>query len=180
MGRGYTQYAFPESDSPKQEVIFSAHLDYQLPDQSLLFVHQTPCWCFTCDCFQVGECIEPLEKLESDLMRLRRGDLSPERYYESEADREFFMTYLLRREPIEEMTAKLCARIEWRRQRRSLPKCLVCGSTRIATIDDISGEDFPHPKTGERVVIAEMGMMSTAAWHARFTPEGDILFSELR
>lgn len=180
MGRGYDQYAFPDSGSPKQEVIFSAYLHYQLPEDSLLFVHQNPCWCFACDRFQVGKRIEALEKLESDITRLRRGDLDPERYSDSEVDFEFFLTYYLGHEPIAEKIAELSTRIEWRRQRQSPPKCLVCGSTRIANVGRLPGEEFTHPKTGERVIIAESGMMSVAAWHAKYTPEGDMLFSERR
>jgi hypothetical protein len=66
-------------------------------------------------------------------------------------------------------------RINWRRNRTSPPKCLHCGSTNIMPIPD--AKEFAHPITGERVVVAGCGFVSTDEWHAEFTPEGDVLCS---
>ena len=40
MGRGFTQYSFPDSGSSDTVALYSAFLDYRLPDGSFLHVRQ--------------------------------------------------------------------------------------------------------------------------------------------
>lgn len=166
MGRGYTQFAFPDSDTEDQYALYSAFLNYRLADGRLLHVRQTECWCPTCDRIDMAEHVESLEELAAELERLRNPD-----------DEEFRMIAFIGT-PVEERIAETELRIAWRCNRVSPAKCLQCGSTDIVPIP--GNEEFAHPKTGERVVVAGSGFMSTDQWHAEFTPEGNIICSSYK
>jgi hypothetical protein len=163
MGRGYTQYAFPDTGAEDAYALYSAFLNYRLPDGKWLHVRQTECWCPTCNRIDMAECIESIEELENELARLRNPD-------DEEAKIIAFIG-----KPVEERITELQLRIIWRQNRKSPAKCLHCGSTEIVPIPD--AQEFAHPATGERVVVAGCGFASTAAWYAEFTPEGDLINS---
>lgn len=163
MGRGYTQYAFPDTNAEDVYAIYSAFLNYRLATGDLLHVRQTECWCSTCKRIDMAERVESLDELQSELERLQHPD-------EDESRMIAFIGV-----PIEKRIAETELRINWRRDRISPPKCLHCGSTDITRIPD--ADEFRHPKTGERVVVAGRGFASTAEWHAEFTPEGDVISS---
>ena len=74
MGRGYTQFAFPESGAEDIWALYSAFLNYRLSDCKLLHVRQTECWCPNCNRIDMAERVESLEDLESELERLRNPD----------------------------------------------------------------------------------------------------------
>jgi hypothetical protein len=163
MGRGFIQFAFPDSGAEDEWALYSAFLNYLLPDGKLLHVRQTPCWCSNCNRIDMAEHVESLDELESELARLRNPD-----------DEEARMLAFIGT-PIEERIAEIELRMIWRRNRVSPAKCLQCGSTNIVRIPDT--EEFSHPKTGERVVVADHGFASTDPWHAQFSPEGDAISS---
>lgn len=163
MGRGFTQFAFPESGAEDMYALYSAFLYYRLPNGQLLRVRQTECWCSMCNRFDTAEVVESMEELETELDRLRNPDEEESRMLA------FIGT------PIEERIAETELRINWRRNRTSPAKCLHCGSTDIMPIP--GANEFAHPITGERVVVAGRGFVSTDEWHAEFTPEGDVLCS---
>jgi hypothetical protein len=163
MGRGYTQFAFPDTGAEDVYALYSAFLNYRLPDGKLLHVRQTECWCPTCNRIDMAERVESIDELEDEIERLRNPD-----------DEESQMIAFIGT-PVDERIAELESRIIWRQSRKSLPKCLHCGSTDIVPIPD--AQEFAHPSTGERVVVAGRGFASTAEWHAEFTPEGDVINS---
>lgn len=165
MGRGYTQFVFPDTGADDVYVLYSAFLNYRLPDGNLLHVRQTECWCPNCNQIDIAERIQSIVELEKELELLRNPD---------DDDEEAFMLALLS-DPIEERIADLELRLIWRRERKSPAKCLRCGSTEIVPLPD--SKEFSHPATGERVVVAGHGFASTAEWHAEFTPEGDVITS---
>lgn len=111
----------------------------------------------------MAERVESLDELESEFARLRYPDDEEAR----------MLTFI--GTPIEERIAEIELRMIWRRNRVSPAKCLQCGSTNIVQIPDT--EEFLHPKTGERVVVADHGFASTDSWHAQFSPEGDAISS---
>lgn len=167
MGRGFTQYSFPDSGSGDTVALYSAFLDYRLPDGSFLHVRQQECWCPVCDCFVFAEDVPSLADLEAELARL----LNP--------DEELQRVIAFLEVPVENRIAEARRRVAWRRNRKSPPKCLHCGSTNITIAPYVQeSEEFRHPKTGERVVIAGRGFSDAAPWHAEFTAEGDLIRSD--
>lgn len=167
MGRGFTQYSFPDTGSPDTVALYSAFLDYRLPDGSLLHVRQQECWCPNCDCFLMAEEVPTLAELEAELVRL----MNP--------DEELRQVVAFLEVPIEKRIEDARRRIEWRRTRKAPPKCLHCGSSNITILPHLDeSQEFNHPKTGERVVVAGRGFSDDAPWHAEFTPEGDIITSD--
>lgn len=167
MGRGFTQYAFPDSGSADSIALYSAFVDYRLPDGSRLHVRQRECWCPRCDCFVFAEDVPSLTDLEAELARL----MNP--------DEELHQVLTFLEVTIENQIAETQARIEWRRNRKTPPKCLHCGSTNITILPNVrESEEFRHPKTGQRVVVAGRGFSDAAPWRAEFTAEGDIIRSD--
>ena len=69
--------------------------------------------------------------------------------------------------------SELQARINWRKMRRSPPKCLHCGSSEILPIPE--AEEFDHPVTGFRMKVEGQGFATTDGWRAEYTPEGDLI-----
>lgn len=163
MGRGYTQYAFPDSSADDVYALYSAFLNYRLASGELLHVRQTECWCASCERIDMAERIESLNELEQQLERLRHPD-------EDESCMIAFIGV-----PIDKRVTEAEIRIKWRRGRISPPKCLQCGSVDIMELPGT--DEFSHPKTGERVVVTGRGFASTDEWHAEFTSEGDVIKS---
>ena len=161
MGRGFTQYSFPDSETEDAWALYSAFLDYELADGTLLHVRQAACWCAICDCILMAEDVPSVAALESELATLENP---------TEEDRQlidFIGT------PLSERITEQKRRIQWRRSRQSAARCLQCGSTEITVLP---GEDeFHHPQTGERVAVSGRGFAETGMWEARFTPEGELI-----
>jgi hypothetical protein len=111
----------------------------------------------------MAERVESIDELQDEIERLRNPD-----------DEESQMIAFIGT-PVDERIAELESRIIWRQNRKSPAKCLHCGSTKIVPIPD--AQEFAHPSTGERVVVAGRGFASTDEWHAEFTPEGDVISS---
>ncbi|WP_164103818.1 hypothetical protein [Candidatus Laterigemmans baculatus] len=166
MGRGYTQFSFPDTEAEDEYALYSAFLNYRMPDGKLLHVRQTECWCPKCNRIAMAERVETLAELEDEIERLRNPD-------EDESRMIKFIG-----KPISERIAELELRTKWRRNRISPAKCLHCGSTQVIPIP--RKDEFKHPKTGERVVVVSRGFMSTDQWHAEYTPEGDVVSSSYR
>jgi hypothetical protein len=163
MGRAYTQYSFPDSGTENAYVLYSAFLNYRLPDGSLLHVQQKECWCATCNCFLMGEHVPDVWELEIEISHL----LNPDR------DTQVLIAVMGR--PVEELLEEIRARIRWRKTREAPAKCLKCSSTEIIFVPD--SNEFRHPKIGERVLVVGHGFASTTIWHAEFTTEGDMITS---
>jgi hypothetical protein len=163
MGRGYTEYAFPDSKAKNEFALYSAFVDYEMPDGSKLHLRQSECWCPKCDRITMAEDIPSLTELEVELNRF----LNP-----SADDLQTFQFLGL---SIEEQTEEARKRIEWRLARKSPGKCLCCGSTEIVTLPEV--EVFQHPNTGELVVVVGRGFADAGVWRATFTTEGDVIKS---
>ena len=162
MGRGYTQYSYPDDDTPDEYAVYSAFLDYILLDGSRLHVNQTDCYCSHCQRIDMAEHIETLEQLQNRIEKLRLPD----------SDERKMAVFI---GSIPDQIVELNRRIEWRRTRQSPAKCLHCGSTEIILLPN--DDEFSHPATGARMTVIGRGFMSTAEWHATYTPEGDAIES---
>lgn len=161
MGRGFTQYSYINSDLPDEWPLHSAFLDYLLEDGTRLHVNQNDYYCTVCDCFVIGERIETIAELKYQIDQIEN---EPESRHRKIA--EYFGN-------VPKQIADLHVRIDWRRKRKSPPKCLHCGSTEILAIPE--DDEFLHPATGQQMKVTGRGFASTAVWQATFSPEGDRL-----
>jgi hypothetical protein len=160
VGRGLIQYSLPKSGR-KEAIAFSAYLNYKLADGSLLHVDQQAAWCPDCGRFVVAEFLPDLGELEKSLAELRAGDV-----------KRLECLNFVGRSAAEEME-QLSRRVAWRRARISAPRCLECGSPESVPLP--AAEEFPHPATGEKVIVGSMVFADMEWWEAEFSPEGEKL-----
>lgn len=164
MGRGYTQYTFPDDEDERDVyVVYSAFLDYVLGSDEKLHVEQAGCYCPSCKAIDMGEHIESVAEYRARLDQLRDPN-SREREMA-----EFFGP------SIEKFIDELERRIKWRSTRIAPPKCLHCGCTEIIFLEE--GDEIKHPFSGKRMKIVGGGFLSMDEWHATYTPEGDVISS---
>jgi hypothetical protein len=162
MGRGYTQYRLSETGR-EEWVLFSAFIDYRLPDGSKLHILQDAAWCPNCDRFVVAEEIPSIESLKSELEKTRSGETKTVQIWQ----------FVSNGQPISIRIAELEKRIEWRIARVNPPRCLECGGLGIVAVQ--GNKEFQHPKTGELVTEISSGWTDAAPWSADFTSEGDAM-----
>ena len=143
---------------------------YEFADGSRLDVHTTPVWCRHCGKVTHGEKIEALAEIDqqladlhdpaSELYRFTRRSLLPE------------LDELMPRDKFRlDMIEEAAKRRRWREQRRSGPKCIVCGSTDIFVFP--ISQQVPHPAGPGTIEVRIVGMCSTSFNEWFFTPEGD-------
>ena len=118
---------------------------YRLHDGREISCFNQPAWCHHCKCVRNVECIPELFQIEMFLDRLTHAgitpgiretaevlDISPEEYFQDQID-------------------GLIARLEWRRNRKSSPKCLQCGTSNFDVLKndaDQALDSFAHPHCG--------------------------------
>ncbi|WP_425616661.1 hypothetical protein NA78x_000313 [Anatilimnocola sp. NA78] len=158
MGRGYTEYAFPDSGSDNVFSLYSAFLNYRLDDNLLLPVRQADCWCYTCQQITIAEQIESIDEMQAELRTL----LDPNE------EEKLMIAFIVT--PIEQRIAELHTRIQWRQRRTAPAKCLHCGQAEIELLP--CKDEFPHPVTGERVRVVSRGWAEAGPWEAEFSPDG--------
>ena len=162
MGRGFVQYHLPES-AREEWVLWSAFIDYRLPDGTKLHIWQQPAWCAHCRRFVIAEEIPSVEALQQEIARFRSAD----------PDTLGTWAFVSNGAPVAERIAELSRYVQWRRGRQSPPRCLECGAVGPVPIPLVGG--FAHPQTGECVVVGDSGWADTAPWFADFSPEGERL-----
>jgi hypothetical protein len=143
---------------------------YEFEDQSRLDMATTPVWCHHCGKITYGEKIEPLAEIDKHLADL--NDPTSTTY--KLTMRSLFPGHeeLVPREKFRlEMIGKAQRRRAWREQRRSGPKCILCGSTHIFVFP--FNQQVPNPAGEGTVVVTGVGMCSTSFSEWFFTPEGD-------
>jgi hypothetical protein len=158
MSRGFISYTLPASGRT-EFVAYSGFLTYRLSDGSELSVDQQPAWCPSCRTFVLGELVPSIEDILRSMEEVRSGD--PKR---------MLLLKMIERSVADEL-AELSSREEWRRSRRSPPRCLECGCDQIVPLP--GSKEFPHPATGEPVIETSSGFASMERWAATFTPEGE-------
>jgi hypothetical protein len=160
MGRGFVEYRLLGSGRDER-VLWSAFIDYRLADGSKLPVLQQPAWCAACQRFVIAEEVPSVEALQAEI----------DRYQSADPDTLGKWAFVSNGAPVAERVVELQRYVEWRKGRRSAPRCLECGAVDPVPVP-ISGE-FAHPGTGERVVVGSSGWADTAPWFAEFSPEGE-------
>ena len=162
MGRGFVEYQLPESGRDEW-VLWSAFIDYRLEDGSKLHVLQQPAWCRGCSRFVVAEQVPAVEALEAEIARFRSAD----------PDTLETWAFVSNGASVAEQVAELLRYVDWRKGRKSPPRCLECGA--VDPVPVPTRGEFAHPATGERVVVKSGGFADTAPWFAEFSPEGEQL-----
>lgn len=164
MGRGFLEYKLP--DSGREEwVLWSAFIDYRLPDGSKLHIMQQPAWCAACRRFVIAEEVPTVEWLQAEISRFQQPE-----FQQPDSEAFTIWAFVSNNQPVAERIEELRRYIEWRQSRQSPPRCLECGSLEL-TLTPMDGE-FAHPATGERVVVGGQGWADTGSWSAEFSPEG--------
>lgn len=141
---------------------------YRLADGREITLHSRPVWCEQCAKVTHGEEIESVQAIDKQIADLER--------LAAEIRRE------MTRPPLpapdapgdrhqQEQIAELKLRREWRLQRSSPPKCLICGSTAIVPLE----HGKPVRIAGGTVRCDCVGMCSTNFNEWRFSPEGDLI-----
>jgi hypothetical protein len=141
---------------------------YEFQDGRRLELHTDPVWCRNCKKVTHGEVIDSIEKIDDRIANLERlaaeirreMTLPPLPEPNAPGDRE-------QREQIAEW--KL--RRQWRLQRRSPPRCIICGSIDIVAfpLDQV----IPNPAGEGSVTMTCTGLCSTSFNEWFFTPEGE-------
>jgi hypothetical protein len=141
---------------------------YELADGNHIDVHTEPVWCRQCGKITHGEEIESQEEIDRTLAHLQErraamlSEAESERYPAvQDLGGRFSAAY------IESMTR----RSEWRKARKSPPRCVLCGSIEIVRLPP--GEHVPHPDGSGWIELDVIGMCSTSFNEWFFMPEGD-------
>jgi hypothetical protein len=134
---------------------------YMLRDGSKLDIDSQPAWCYGCKRFVEVEKIESVAELDRQLAELQHfydspGHIPPDRIIRIE------------RLPV------LRTRRIWRAHRESPPRCLECGSTSIAALDESAPfTDAPGMGRCEVRIIRYSGVPSPH--RVTYSPEGELV-----
>lgn len=162
MGCGIVELRFIETGH-SEFVSFSSLYNYHLADGSRLHVIQQVAWCRDCGRFVLAEYLPSIEELQEELAGYRSGD------------REWIERWVFVSDgkPVAIRIAELKRYREWRLTRQSPPRCLECGMTDITPSP--MDREFPHPATGEHLVVGTNGFTTTPSQPAEYSPEGERL-----
>lgn len=139
---------------------------YRLTDGSEIELRSWPVWCVRCGDVTHGERLESVEEIDRKIARLER--LADE--IRREMSRPPPPAPGARGDRFErEQIGQLRQRRAWRERRRTPPRCLVCGSTGIVSLE---GGRAVHAGRGT-VVCQIVGMCSTSDNMWYFTSEGE-------
>jgi hypothetical protein len=162
MGCGVVELRYVDSDR-SDWVFFSSYYDYRLADGSKLHVVQRVAWCRTCRRFVLAEEVPSTETLQEEIDLYRSGD----------RERLERWAFISNGAPVALRIAELTRYVEWRLGRKSPPRCLECGWVELSPVP--MDREFPHPETGERVIVGVNGFADTPSQPAEFSPEGERL-----
>jgi hypothetical protein len=137
---------------------------YELEDGSHIDVRSRPVWCRRCGDFTDGESIESLDEIDRQLADL----VDPRSELYRLAQRSLIRPRGRFRRHWIELTKQ---RRQWREQRLSPPRCLLCGSTDLVSLPE--GVEVPNPRGAGTVVLSVIGHCSTWFNEWFFTPEGE-------
>ena len=142
-----------------------SHTHYELPDGSLLSVHQDSGWCYECQDVVAVEKLQSLKEIAKWIQQLEDG-ISP-------------IIQVLSSHGIEILKEELPRRREWRIARTSAARCLNCGATdffRLADDSQIKSKVcWTEPVNGLRFMQTARGHASMGSETAkRLTAEGVI------
>tara|TARA_R110002049_G_scaffold133887_2_gene293272 strand:+ start:177 stop:740 length:564 start_codon:yes stop_codon:yes gene_type:complete len=151
---------------------------YEFGDGTNIGLRPTIAWCCRCSDFIDAEWIPSLDQIKNELRELT--DPSSRRASSFTSTEPPFD-----KSPFIERRARLYAeakdeasrRIQWRADRVSPPKCLICGSTEIHFPGDDQTVEIPGHGTA---TVNWTGMCSTDFCNWFYTPEGDRIARETK
>lgn len=153
-------------DGPTQDFAGSRGNYYRLDDRNDIELYSQPVWCHGCVKVTHGERIESIQQIDQRIAHLEK--LAAEIRIE--------MTRPPLPEPgapgdrhQREQIAELQMRRAWRKQRRSSPRCLICGTTNIVPLEN----GKPVRIGNGSVQCNSVGLCSTYFNEWFFTPEGE-------
>lgn len=142
---------------------------YELTDGAMIGLHPTIAWCCQCEAFIDAEWIPSLEHVEEELRKAS----------DPNSLRDMLSSLGLPMDPPafperlekmhEEGKLEAARRVQWRKQRSSPPKCLMCGSTDIHFPGDDQTVEIPGRGTA---LVEWTGMCSTDFCNWYYTPDG--------
>ena len=157
-----------------EETWLSRGIYYEFPDCSTINVNTHIAWCGTCREFTDGELIRSPDEIRKQIADLRNPESTTYKFAEwndqqmkaatGKSDSNYRATRI----------AEMESRLEWRLERNSPPKCIVCGTTDIvfplSMHETVSEIDIPDIGT---VRVESAGICSTEFMNWYFTPEGN-------
>ncbi len=114
---------------------------YVLPDSQRLPGSAIPIWCFDCDGIRDGEQLPTVERLAKLLAELTTNGLDE---YELKEKASFLRIKIDPKQEYDDELQRRRAALDWRSNRRSPPRCLVCGGTNHSPID-WPDHGYEHP-----------------------------------
>jgi hypothetical protein len=130
---------------------------YHFSETDHLDLHTVLIWCDGCKNFNDGEDLSTVEEIDQ---RIR--DLN---------DPSSVWHRITRSGELSEQLAELQRRRRWREGRKSLPKCICCGTTEIREL--AVGQPIPNPCGAGMIRVDLVGHCITPWNDWCFTPEGD-------
>lgn len=176
---GYYELKFPDASLNSKYAGMRGNY-YELPDGSLVALKSTPCWCKDCNQVTDGEWIESVEELERRLQDLQ--DPQSERFQFHDEGQQIIQNIIPEFEGIglrEKALERSSERLRWRRLRKALPKCIVCGSSSIFFPDE-SNDGAVVVDCKVVVHIKIRGMCSTKFNEWYFTVDGDRILRDTK
>jgi hypothetical protein len=166
---------------------------YSLPDGRYAFIDRTIAWCDGCDDFVPAEHIPDVEELEEKLdKKSRELESEQHRLRQPIEHRAFFG--LIRKQiwpdakdvwVYEREVARAQASLDWRKIRKSAPKCLLCGSPIVQQKELWDretrqwAEGITHPGCGGKIRIEDSGyQIALGTKHRVYDTDGDFIREE--
>ncbi len=128
-------------ENKTQELCESCGNYYRLPGSQILAMITQPIWCEQCSAVTHGEVIQSDAELEKSIRDLERLIIA-----ESGLELDLLGLGRIKPDDSEERrrVADMKLRREWRALRKSPPRCIYCGSTRITRLEAGKALEIPN------------------------------------
>jgi hypothetical protein len=162
-----------DPDTGSCETLCLGSDSYYLIPKGTVRLYQAVAWCRDCKKFRCAERLPPIEDLDREIAKCRdgiaqlHGELGKWRSRLGGSKDLLLVELNISEEEFESLELSR----EWRRDRKSPPRCLRCGSTALVFLPD--GEVCDHPSGRGRVFIEITSHLQTfAAEEEYYTSEG--------
>lgn len=131
---------------------------YRLPDGNEIGLASRPIWCDGCAKVSHGEAIPSLSDIDQAIASLKRlaGEIRREIDPEGDGSQQ-------------DQIAELSLARTWRSLRQSPPRCMVCGSCNIISLE----QNKPIRTGNDTILLKAVGLIDTICGSSYFTAEGE-------